>query len=1175
MMTMRPHSYLARIVVLLAVITMFTDVKAANLDCTTLSPTSPNITIGTAGAYDVTCAVSGWFLFVVGCTGIGGGSSAAGAVTLRLLSSPVQVIVSDNALGSLSGCAVNITYVADTVVPAAGASLARDAHVYVATASPLASLEVTVLGTLHIEGSFVAISGNNSGSIGLVALHLVPGSSVACRVASATVCSAAFGTSLLKLSPGCPMIDKVVLVLNGTNTSLAMHFYTPMTSLALIMLDNSSGTLMTPTPRRHEVAVANVPGALWSHESLITLLSSKLGLLNPNPYPYFSGTISVHNMSFGPKTASRGLVLFRFVDPVALVIVFHDLQSETELVTIVSEFLAPSGVGARLAARVEFWNCTVSPFPTLTFYSVMTSPSSGAGVTPGSGMTGLEVYARSSSFAPGNEFLPAFNVDNRNRPMLLTLYFTDCTFLLINTAVQVLTVTNTNMTNATISIVRSAFVQQWTPLQVFKFNFSTGTTYYLPSPSVSPIVFDANSPLDACAITFASCNVTSYQIANASTPSASSVPAAAAGTLSPGVAAIFLTVSGLLQNSTVTLRDTNITVMWNRSATVPLAAVALNISAGRGSLVSFRRSTFLNISTAMVLSLTTGWTTDDATNMISVCETTSCGAICRPVSVHSPPASFALIGGSEPSSATLQLHGCTLSPSNMLSRSVLLTLSQSKHRFHDSHTVLTETRSLVRNDCPIAVQPASTVAVSVVAYSAIATSTSVSAALARGAVPALQRANAALRFAAKCNSDSTGEAADDDAMLSSFADNPIQLSIAISSINDQYDHAAGAVVGNTALLIVVGGVSHLVGRIRISARLDDRSVDDALLLGRLCSLRTLLAVLPSSLLPGAVALPYTTLMQPTVSGCVVLLVGGAGRGSAALGAVFLALWVSVPMYFCWEIVWRYRGLLRAEDCDEFDGGGSASFPLRTRATSSVRGTPSSTLFVWLMRPTEVWVRPRRSDDNGALLVALYGQLEAIFEPYVARREWFFLVEWGMGIASGAILGAAEVMGSSDDIALQCRAADMAAWSGIAISGAQVLAYLILRPLQVRLELMTAAIVGALAVGSQILVLADASDGTVSSVILTATIVELLAVVLVMAREVFVEHKATLASTSPLTPAPTHRAPPQRHRGPQVELRLIVELVCTEQRRKQRRIKKEREATKAMKYFESCVLASHQ
>jgi hypothetical protein len=532
-----------------------------------------------------------------------------------------------------------------------------------------------------------------------------------------------------------------------------------------------------------------------------------------------------------------------------------------------------------------------------------------------------------------------------------------------------------------------------------------------------------------------------------------------------------------------------------------------------------------------------------------------------PTSFNAFTVIFCLIGGDEPSSAAVQLYGCTSSPSTMLSRSVSVTISQSKYRSHDSHTVPTETWSLARNGRPIAVQPASTAAVSVVAYSALATSTSVSAALARGAVPALQRANTALRFAAKCTSGTAG-AADDSAMLSSLGDNPMQLSIATRSFSDQYDHAAGAVVGNTALLIVLGGVSHLVGRLRISARFDDCSVDGASRLGRLCSLRTLFAILPSSLLPGAVALPYTILMQPTVSGCVALLVGGAGRGSAALGAVLLALWVSVPMYFCWEILWRYRGLLRVEDSEEELDGSALSFPLHTRATRSVRGMiPSSTLFAWFMRPTEVWVRPRRSDDNAALLATLYERLEAVFEPYVGGREWFFLVEWGVGIISGAILGAAEVMSSSDDSALHCRAAELAAWSGIVMGGAQVLAYFILWPLQVRLELLTAAIVGGLAVGSQLLVLADASDNVVSSTILTASIVELLSVCLVMAREVFVEHKATLASINPSwasVSTPTNRAPSHRHYEPQVGLRLIVELVCTNQRRKHQRNKKERE-----------------
>ncbi|CUG92838.1 GPI-anchored surface protein, putative [Bodo saltans] len=163
--------------------------NATVLDCTSIldatNPAAPNLTITTAGDYDIMCVgPSTWFLFIAGCEN---GGSTAGTVILRLLSSPTQIVVSDNGTLlpmvlygssgplSLRGCRVNTTYFASTVVPVFGSKTANDAHILVHTASPIAAVVVSVLATMYLEGMFVAVVGNGTGSIDLVDISFPPG----------------------------------------------------------------------------------------------------------------------------------------------------------------------------------------------------------------------------------------------------------------------------------------------------------------------------------------------------------------------------------------------------------------------------------------------------------------------------------------------------------------------------------------------------------------------------------------------------------------------------------------------------------------------------------------------------------------------------------------------------------------------------------------------------------------------------------------------------------------------------------------------------------------------------------------------------------------------------------------------------------------------------------------
>ncbi|CUE57097.1 membrane-associated protein, putative, partial [Bodo saltans] len=71
--------------------------------------------------------------------------------------------------------------------------------------------------------------------------------------------------------------------------------------------------------------------------------------------------------------------------------------------------------------------------------------------------------------------------------------------------------------------------------------------------------------------------------------------------------------------------------------------------------------------------------------------------------------------------------------------------------------------------------------------------------------------------------------------------------------------------------------------------------------------RCVLAVVPSALLPGAAAVTYGTLFQPSVGACVALVASSErSAGSVVCGVVMLAAWVAYPAYCVREVLWRGR-----------------------------------------------------------------------------------------------------------------------------------------------------------------------------------------------------------------------------------------------------------------------------
>lgn len=146
---------------------------------------------------------------------------------------------------------------------------------------------------------------------------------------------------------------------------------------------------------------------------------------------------------------------------------------------------------------------------------------------------------------------------------------------------------------------------------------------------------------------------------------------------------------------------------------------------------------------------------------------------------------------------------------------------------------------------------------------------------------------------------------------------------------------------------------------------------------------------------------------------------------------------------------------------------------------------------------------------------LYERIEPLIEPYVAQREWYFLVEWSVSIISGLMLGIAQVIATDDgnnssgDYARRknaCVASQLTAWSGVVLGVLQVGLTLGLWPMQIRLEIIVVVVVCTLiAVSQLVLALADGSSSSAAAaagIILCATVVELTAMALTLLREIF-------------------------------------------------------------------------
>jgi Leucine-rich repeat (LRR) protein len=356
------------------------------------------------------------------------------------------------------------------------------------------------------------------------------------------------------------------------------------------------------------------------------------------------------------------------------------------------------------------------------------------------------------------------------------------------------------------------------------------------------------------------------------------------------------------------------------------------------------------------------------------------------------------------------------------------------------------------------------------------------------AVPGIQRAASLLRIAGQCCTAGALESSDAslpvDPLLSDVADNPLHAHIPVGS--DLLEYAAGAAVVNFLLVCGIGVVLHAL--VIVQRRVSRSSV-----------FTVLVEMMPSSLLPGALAATYGVLVQPALMACVALLVSSERTsGSIACGVVMLCTWMIFPVYCTVEVLWRARR------------HGSFLLTTTTIAPLSLKARGHRTWLVraaalrrYVFRPHQKWgernspskTNSRRNKEQSK---ALLTNMELVFGGYVRQREWFFAIEWLLSIVSGAVLGAAQAASADAGTAESCNSVvEWAGGSAIAFTVAHMLLCVALRPNSVRAELWASVLLDAMSVVSVALSM-RAQDTAADDVTGAAAIVQTAVAVLFMA-----------------------------------------------------------------------------
>jgi hypothetical protein len=411
-----------------------------------------------------------------------------------------------------------------------------------------------------------------------------------------------------------------------------------------------------------------------------------------------------------------------------------------------------------------------------------------------------------------------------------------------------------------------------------------------------------------------------------------------------------------------------------------------------------------------------------------------------------------------------------------------------------------------------------------------------------GTLSGLQRSSSALRLSARCLATSTG-AVSNPPPFNSPLDNVLQLQLPVRS--EELAYAAGAPLGNALLAVAVGLLLWLL--LRAKRRVLAMAPQSAVA-------ARVAAVVPYAALPGSIAGTYGMFLQPSIAACLTLLFASAGDArSAACGALLLTVWAAYPAYCVHAVLWRGRtGPPHGRRMFVLCGRKTAVHQRTASQSYSCRGAITAVL-ADAQRPVQVWAPQKRGILYGAPELAharlLLSTMEPVFGGYVEGREWYFVVEWGVSVASGAVVGAAQVMALTGAAgASACAAADVAAWAAIAFTALHVALCVWLRPHSVRLELVTAVLFGCVELLANVLIAAGATDAAETAVTVSA-ITELVVVVLLAMASALRKWDAPAVKTTFLSPSigsSVGIAAPQSSSvtvSQREQLQILVEFVC--------------------------------
>jgi hypothetical protein len=342
-------------------------------------------------------------------------------------------------------------------------------------------------------------------------------------------------------------------------------------------------------------------------------------------------------------------------------------------------------------------------------------------------------------------------------------------------------------------------------------------------------------------------------------------------------------------------------------------------------------------------------------------------------------------------------------------------------------------------------------------------------------VPLLQGLVGVMRISARCTMVENGDApaaSSDTYAASDVSDNPLRLRLPSSVVGPSLAYATGALLGNTALVVIVGALSHCLHRLGstlqhdktkkpahprteiVALQRDRRTTQRASYVLSRPTLHSVVRVmrrlLPSAPLPASLTVLYGLLLEPTIGAAMSCVVSeDRGAASVVVALIIGLLWLGLPCLLLWLLCVKH-----------------APLPLLSIATRRVdakqlRWQRIGRALEWLCAEREEWVLAPSKRRRAARVVArgVKQRLGLLFEGLRGGRHWYFGIDALLGVLTGAVVGLAESVSDAQ----ACAAAVWgAAIVGIiaALSGCFCL---VLRPFVVRFEIFAAVSVSGLAV----------------------------------------------------------------------------------------------------------------